>query len=159
MLEIKQRRKPMKKILILMVLLFTTKTLSAGLYGRIEIGKPINSEYFTQEGAYTTETVKYDNIYYTALFLGYKKYLVGDLLGKIYTSTHTISRNNYSNFKGAPFEDIYSMGTSFHFKGFFVKLEHFCAHPVVHDHSFEADQGAWSGQATLFSAGYEFEIN
>ena len=148
----------MKKIILLIFLLiFSTKSF-AGIYGRVEIGTPVqNSRYFKSN----KHTEYYDNTYFTNLVFGYKNYILG-VEYKIFGGIFTWSNRDGIKLSGKPFEDIYGIGGILNYKGAYLQYNHFCAHPVITNYTkynnYIPDKQSWISTITSITIGYEFNL-
>lgn len=93
---------------LFLTIFLLASTAHAGLYGRIEGGKDVDTE----------------NIYFTAVNIGYKFSVFG-IQSRTFGGWKSFTENNN------PFSDTYLIGQAFHFRGFYAQVDHYCSHRVV----------------------------
>ena len=150
------------KIWIVLLIVCFSLNLFAGVYGKIEIGKPIGNSTYKLNG-YVTEN--YANTFFTNMVMGYKNYIFNSGVEyNIYSGIFTWSEHN--GIYGKPFEDIYGIGGRLKYKGFYTQLNHFCGHPVIkHSHNsnikyneYVPDNRSFLQQFSSITCGYGFEL-
>lgn len=145
----------MKK-LILVAILFYTGIAHAGIFGKLEVGGPVGNSYFYTE---ETERITYKNTIFTEIQLGYRNDIFNVIEYSFYGDIKTWCEFNEKNIVlSKPFEDIYGIGIKINYGGLYVKLDHFCAHPVIHYKDFEVNKKSWMTGMTTVVGGYEFEF-
>lgn len=146
----------MKKIIICLMFLVISSISYAGIYGKAEIGKPVGYSYYSTENS---EKQDYSGTYFTDIQLGYKNYFFNVIEYRIYAGIYTWAETPV--YKGEPFETIYGVGSRLSYRGFFIRYNHFCAHPVSstkYDNQYIADNKSWMSSLSTISCGIEFEI-
>lgn len=130
----------MKKILLTLVIFLLSSSAYAGLYGRLEGGKDINTK----------------NIFLTQVTIGYKLSIFG-ITSRTFGGWMTFQENNN------PFSETYTIGQSLHYKGFFAEVNHCCNHRVVSNTHEDNEKlhrlyGTTPQAMTTVKIGYEWEI-
>lgn len=124
---------------------FLCNPAHAGLYGRIEGGKDVDT----------------DDIYYTAINIGYKFSVFG-IQSRTFGGWMTWHQHD-SGLKNYPFSETYTIGQSLHFKGFFIEANHYCNHRVISEGQRDNEKlykhyGTRPGTMSIIKIGYEWEI-
>ena len=143
----------MKKLLFVLFILLTASNVYAGIFFNAEYGNAIERS----------------NIYFAKIGIGYR-FSFFNITSE--TSYNYFNWSYRDGIRGNPFEDIFIAQQKFSYNIFFIKIRHFCCHPVSSDHtdwydregyrhSYDSIGGNdyWSGSISTVSIGLEYEFN
>ena len=131
----------MKKIIIFMFFILYSSICFSEIKGHIEIGKDLYCKV-----AYTELQIGYNFRFWNVILMPYGNQQTW------YETTGNLV------FGGAPFRDIYKVGSELRFDNITIDLSHFCSHKVISNNSEFIKKYAppVDGNLTKISVRYDF---
>lgn len=128
----------MKRLLIIIILLFLPVSAFAEIHGFFEVGKTLENEWTKAE--IELQWWMGQGNFRNELYGGWQTWFV---LGGF---------NNY------PFKDIYFFGDRIHFRNWYFEVERFCNHPVYsrYNRDWWSENLSKQGYLTTFSIGIKW---
>ena len=125
----------MKRLIIILILMFLPISAFAEIHGFFEMGKTVENEWAKAEMElqYHFDIWKFHN----QIYGGWETWFI------------------FNELIGSPFRDIYHLGYKIEYKKLYAEIEHFCNHPVYSSYNI----GWWydnikgQGRLTTISVG------